>query len=117
MIYDIVLVSGVQLQIFFHYRLLPGIAYSSVCVCVCVCVFLVTQSCPTLCSPMDGNLPGSCVHGVLQARILEWVAISFLQGIFLTQVLNPYLLHRPTDSLLQSHKERRRLWHNFNQFL
>ena len=38
---------------------------------------LVIQSCPTLCDPMDCNPPGSSVHGILQARILEWVAISF----------------------------------------
>ena len=35
------------------------------------------QSCPTLCSPIDGSLPGSPIPGILQARILEWVAISF----------------------------------------
>ena len=35
------------------------------------------QSCPTLCDPMDCSLPGSSVHGILQARVLEWVAISF----------------------------------------
>ena len=34
------------------------------------------QSCPTLCDPMDCSLPGCSVHGILQARILEWVAIS-----------------------------------------
>ena len=37
----------------------------------------VAQSCPTLCDPMDGSLPGSSLHGIFQARILEWVAISF----------------------------------------
>ena len=37
----------------------------------------VTQLCPTLCEPMNCSLPGSSVHGILQARILEWVAISF----------------------------------------
>ena len=37
----------------------------------------VTQSCPTLCDPIDGSLPGSSVHGIFQARVLEWVAISF----------------------------------------
>ena len=37
----------------------------------------VAQSCPTLCDPMACVLPGSSVHGFLQARILEWVAISF----------------------------------------
>ena len=35
------------------------------------------QSCPTLCNPIDGSPPGSSVHGILQARTLEWVAISF----------------------------------------
>ena len=35
------------------------------------------QSCLTLCNPMDGSSPGSPVHRILQARILEWVAISF----------------------------------------
>ena len=39
-----------------------------------------SQSCPTLCDPMDCSLPGSSVHGILQARILEWVAISFSRG-------------------------------------
>ena len=37
---------------------------------------LVTQSCPTLCDPMDCSLPGSSIHGILQERILEWVAIE-----------------------------------------
>ena len=46
------------------------------CVCVCVCV-LVAQLCPPLCDPRDCNLPGSSVHEILQARILEWVDILF----------------------------------------
>ena len=37
------------------------------------------QSCPTLCDPMDGSPPGSSVHGIFQARALEWVAIAFSQ--------------------------------------
>ena len=37
----------------------------------------VAQSCPTRCNPMDCSLPGSSVPGVFQARVLEWVAISF----------------------------------------
>ena len=44
--------------------------------CKCVCV-LVAQSCLTLCDPMDCSPPDSFVHGILQARILEWIAISF----------------------------------------
>ena len=35
------------------------------------------QSCPTLCNPIDGNPPGSPIPGILQARTLEWVTISF----------------------------------------
>ena len=43
----------------------------------------VTQSCPILSNPMDCSLPGSSVHGIFQARVLEWVAIAF-------SVLTPY---------------------------
>ena len=39
-----------------------------------------SQSCPTLCNPTDCSLPGSSVHGIFQARVLEWVAISFSRG-------------------------------------
>ena len=59
----------------------------------------VAQSSPTLPDPMDCSLPGSSVHGIFQARILEWVAVAFskntgvgshslLQGIFLIQGSN-----------------------------
>ena len=40
----------------------------------------VTQSCPILCDPRDCNLSGSSVHAIFQARVLEWVAISFSRG-------------------------------------
>ena len=63
---------------------------------------LSAQSCLTLCDPMDNSPPGSSVSWIFQARILEWVAISFLQGIFSTQGLNlclKCLLHWQTDSL------------------
>ena len=40
----------------------------------------VVQSCPTLCDPMDCSLPGFSIHGIFQARILEWFAISFSRG-------------------------------------
>ena len=59
----------------------------------CVSV-LVTRSCPTLCKPMDCSPPGSSVQGILQARILEWVKISFSRGVFLD------LLHLQADYLL-----------------
>ena len=44
------------------------------------CESEVAQSCPTLCNPMDYSPPGSCVHGILWARILEWVAMLFSRG-------------------------------------
>ena len=47
---------------------------------VVVVKVLVAQLCPTLCNPMDCSLPGSSVHGILQARILGWVAIPFSRG-------------------------------------
>ena len=53
----------------------------------------VTQSGPTLWDPMDCSLPGSSVLGILQARMLKWVAHSLLQRIFLTQRSNPNLPH------------------------
>ena len=49
-------------------------------VCLCVCACPVIQSCLILCDPMDCSPPGSFVHGISQARILEWVAISFWRG-------------------------------------
>ena len=62
---------------------------------------LVTQSCLTLCDPMDGSLPVSSVHGISQARILEWVAMSFpIQG------LNPGLLHCRQTLYHLSHQGR-----------
>ena len=39
----------------------------------------VAQSCPAVCDPKDCSLPGSSAHGILQARILEWIALSFLR--------------------------------------
>ena len=43
--------------------------------CACVCM-LFTQSCPTLCDSVDCSPPGSFIHGILQARILEWLVTS-----------------------------------------
>ena len=54
---------------------------------------LLAQSRPTLCDSLDCSLPGSSVHGILQARILEWVAVSFSGGSFQPRDRNPGLLH------------------------
>ena len=53
---------------------------------------LIVQSCLTLCEPADYSPPSSSVHGILEARILEWVALPFFQEIFLTQESNPHLM-------------------------
>ena len=47
---------------------------------------LVAQVCPTLCNPMHGSPPGSSVHGILQARILEWIAIPFSRDLPNTEI-------------------------------
>ena len=87
----------------------------------------VTQSCPTLCDPMDCSPPGSSVHGIFQARVLEWVChcllclglyspwnspgqntgvgtLSLLQGIFSTQGSNPGLQYCRQILYQLSHK-------------
>ena len=48
--------------------------------CMCLCACLVVQLCPILCDPLDCSPPGSSVHGISQARILEWVSISSSRG-------------------------------------
>ena len=66
----------------------------------------VAQSCLTLCNPMDCSLSGSSVHGIFQAKILEWARHLLFQGIFPTQGLNLRflcLLNWQADSLPLSH--------------
>ena len=79
---------------------------SYMCVYICVYIYIyiyiyinvkkeseVTQLCPSLCDPVDCSLPSFAVHGIFQARILEWIAIFLLQEIFPTLGLNPGLPH------------------------
>ena len=69
--------------------------------CVCVCMYVynliisinkfmtinsVTQLCPTLSDPVDCSQPTSSVHGILQARILEWVAFSYSRTVYINQL-------------------------------
>ena len=69
------------------------------------CCCLVTKTCLTLCDPMDCSTLGFPIHGIFQARILEWVAISFSKkGIFLTQESTPDVLHWQADFLPLSHQ-------------
>ena len=60
---------------------------------LCTVLCLVTQSCPTLCHPMDCSLPGSSVHGDSPGKNTGVDSHALLQGIFPTQGLNPGLLH------------------------
>ena len=82
----------------------PLFIYQAVCVCVCVCVYACTctharghmLSCRVMSDfldSMDCSLPSSSVRGILQARSTGVRCHLFLQGIFLTQGLNPCLLH------------------------
>ena len=50
----------------------------------------VAQSCPTLCHPMDCSLPGSSIHGIFQAKVLEWVAIYLkkMGKLYFTEIKN-----------------------------
>ena len=69
---------------------------------------LVTQSRLALCDPMDCNPAGSSVHGIVKAGILEWVAIQFFRGFFLTRELNLGLLHgRQILYHLRHHRSQR----------
>ena len=52
----------------------------------------VAQSCPILCDPMDCSLPGSSIHGIFQARVLEWGAIAFSISILILSKLFFYIL-------------------------
>ena len=87
-------------------------------------MFLVTQSCPTLCDPMDCSSPGSSVYGTSKARTLEWIAISSSRGPSWPKDWNSHLLcllhHRqiiyplshwrspPSISLLSINPEKRK---------
>ena len=57
----------------------------------------VAQSCPTLSDPMDCSLPGSSVHGILQARVLEWVANAFSKTLLLLSHFSRVRLCDPID--------------------
>ena len=63
-----------------HSHLCFSRGLSCVCACVCVCARTCAQSCPTLCNPMACSPRGSSVHGILQARLLQWVATPFSTG-------------------------------------
>ena len=64
---------GILILVSFEKQLLSTVKHMILCV-------VVTESCPPLCDSMEYSPPGSSVHGIVQARILEWVAITFSRG-------------------------------------
>ena len=77
-----------------------------------LCVCSVAQLCPTFCDPVNCNLPGSSVHEILQAGILEWIAISSSKGSFLPRdqtcisyvsCIGRWILHHCTTWEAQTH--------------
>ena len=62
------------------------------------------RSCPTLCNPMDYSLPGSSIHGILQARMLEWVAMSSSRGSSWPRDWTCSFLYRQVSSSPLSHQ-------------
>ena len=81
-----------------HFYIYVYIDHFYICVCVCV---KSLQSCPTLCDRMDCCPPGFSVHGISQATILEWIAISFSRGSSqpTDQTCLLHLLHRQAGFL------------------
>ena len=78
---------------------------------------LVTQSCPTLCDPVDCSLPGSSIHGIFQARVLEWGAIAFSVTVLvwgINSILYKTLCELPTFVNLSKFRQTvtdREDWH------
>ena len=71
-------------DIYVYIHIYSTCIHACTCVCTRMCIYahtrlscFLTKLCPTLCDPMDCSLPGFSIHGIFQARILEWVAISF----------------------------------------
>ena len=73
-VFHIISVPSRKIQLIYIPFLYQGCVW---CVCVCVHECRHTQSCLTLCDPMDCGAPGSFAHGIFQARMLEWIVISF----------------------------------------
>ena len=80
-----------------HHLLPVSVGFDPLCACLCA---TSVQSCQTLCDPMDCSPPGSLVHGTLQARILEWVAMPSSRRSFQLRDQAPVscLLHWQADS-------------------
>ena len=94
--------SSLQIPILDCCCFYPGIAETSGPRPCRAVLRLVALSCPTHCDPRDCSLPGSSVYGILQARILEWVVISFSLGSSQPRdqtCISEHLLHQQVGSL------------------
>ena len=85
----------------------PGKSTGVGCHCLLQCIIVkseseVAQSCPTLSDPTDCTLPGSCVHGILQARVLEWGAIAFSYSHYSTIKRHEGQIHATTRMNLKN---------------
>ena len=89
--------ANIELRIYVHINIQTYI-WTYLCRYICEYCCLIPKSCPILCDPIHCNPPGSSVHSVFQARILEWVVISFSRGS------NLHLLHWQVASLPLSHQ-------------
>ena len=81
----------------------PFVIVNQIFVDYCCCCCLVAKLCLTLCDPMDCSLPGSSVHGIFQARIVERVAISYSRDLP-DPGIEPESPALQVDSLLLSHQ-------------
>ena len=80
--------------------------------------YVRTQSCLNICNPMDCSLPGASVHGIFQARILEWVAISYPRGSswsrdwtqvsYISCIARQILYHCTTWKILKKKKKKKK---------
>ena len=94
----VVFLQGADLSVllFPHLHLLLAM-YLNLCMCACA------QSCPTLCDPMDCSPPCSLIHGILQAKILEWVAISYSKiHVIILQLMCCLILQTVTGHVIQN---------------
>ena len=89
--------TNIELRIYVHINIQTYI-WTYLCRDICKYCCLIPKSCPTLCDPIHCSPPGSSVHSIFQARILEWVVISFSRGS------NLHLLHWQVASLPLSHQ-------------
>ena len=94
--------NSTNIETVFHSWYRHSVWHMCISVCVCVCG-VCAQSCLTLWDPMGCSLPGSSVHGISQARILEWVVIPFFRGSSQARDRTCISLHWQVDSLPLSH--------------